>query len=336
MIGLADIQRAIPGALERCDLEGGGLELLFRGKVRDAFRAPSGHRVLVTTDRVSAFDQVLGTIPFKGQVLNELTAWWLRKTADLVDNHLVSVPDPNVMVCLEARPLPVEVIVRGYITGVTSTSLWTLYARGVERPYGLDLPPNLEKNDPLPRPVITPTTKAAAGQHDERLTCAEVVSRGLVDAALWERVSSAALGLFARGQRVARRRGLILVDTKYEFGLVGDRLVLIDEVHTPDSSRYWIAESYARSRDSGEAPEHFDKELLRQWLTEQGYRGDGPFPGIPDDVKVRLAAHYVAVYERLTGLPFTPGRQPVHARVEDALRELAAARPLDKHPSAHP
>ncbi|MCA9516368.1 MAG: phosphoribosylaminoimidazolesuccinocarboxamide synthase [Myxococcales bacterium] len=336
MLALTDIQRAIPGALDAVDDVGGGYEPLFRGKVRDAFRAPSGHRVLVTTDRVSAFDQVLGTIPFKGQVLNELTAWWLRKTTDIVANHLVSVPDPNVMVCLEAKPLPVEVIVRGYITGVTSTSLWTLYSRGVERPYGLDLPPNLEKNDPLPVAVITPTTKAEAGQHDERLTSEEVVSSGLVDAALWEQVTTAALALFARGQKEARKRGLILVDTKYEFGLVDGRLVLIDEVHTPDSSRYWVADSYARSRDTGAAPEHFDKELLRQWLSEQGYRGDGPFPGIPDAVKVRLANHYIAVYERLTGQTFVPGRQPVLPRIQAALGGLSAASEVRGHASIQP
>jgi len=314
------LQASIPGALDAIDaIDLPGLPLIARGKVRDAFALPGGQRLLVTTDRVSAFDRVLGTIPYKGQVLNQLTAWWLEATRDIIDNHLIEVPDPNAMTVLEARPLPVEVIVRGYITGVTSTSLWTLYERGVERPYGLDLPAGLRKDDPLPSPVITPTTKAGPGEHDERLTSDEVVSRGLVAPALWARVTAAATALFERGQALARERGLILVDTKYELGLVGERLVLIDEVHTPDSSRYWVAESYERSRATGEPPEHFDKELLRQWLSERGYRGDGPFPGIPDEVKVRLAAHYIAVYERLTGEAFVPGAQPAAERVQAAI-----------------
>lgn len=320
MLTVEELTRALPHCLDAVELP--ALGACARGKVRDAWVLPDGRRVLVTTDRVSAFDRVLGTIPYKGQVLNQLAAWWFERCADLVDNHLLAVPDPNVAVARDADPLPVEVIVRGYITGVTSTSLWTLYAAGVERPYGLDLPPGLAKNDPLPEPVITPTTKATGGGHDERLTSDEVVARGLVDPDLWAQVRATATALFARGQEVAAARGVLLVDTKYEFGLVDGRLTLIDEVHTPDSSRYWLADSYAAARAAGAEPDSYDKELLRIWLAERGYRGDGPFVGLDDAVRVRLAAHYVAVFERLTGAAFVPGAQPPGPRVRDALLAL--------------
>jgi phosphoribosylaminoimidazole-succinocarboxamide synthase len=283
--------------------------------------------VLVATDRVSAFDRVLGAIPYKGQVLNQLSAWWFEQTADLVANHVAGVPDPNITVAREAQALPVEVIVRGHITGVTPTALWTLYSQGVERPYGLDLPAGLRKNDELPEPVITPTTKATGpGAHDERLTSDEVVERGLVPAELWAEVRRVALALFRRGQEVARRAGLVLVDTKYEMGLVDGRLALIDEVHTPDSSRFWLAESYEASRSEAGAPEPepFDKEVLRQWLAGQGYRGEGEPPALPEELVVETARRYIATYEQLTGRPFEPGAQPADSRVSEAVRRLAA------------
>ena len=288
------------------------------GKVRDMW-VVGDRRVLVTTDRVSAFDRVLGTIPFKGQVLNELSAWWFEQVSDLVPSHVETVPDPNVTIAREAEPLPVEVIVRGYITGVTNTALWTLYEQGVERPYGLDLPAGLKKDDPLPAPVITPTTKATGGAHDERITAAEVVERGLVPAPLWAEVERVALELFRRGQEVARKAGLILVDTKYEFGLVDGRLALIDEVHTPDSSRYWVAESYEQARESGGEPEQFDKEVLRKWFAARGYRGEGDAPPMPLAFRAEMAERYVSAYERLTGRTFVPGRQPAAERIRIAL-----------------
>ncbi|TNF37249.1 MAG: phosphoribosylaminoimidazolesuccinocarboxamide synthase [Deltaproteobacteria bacterium] len=315
------LTRAIPGALAALELP--ELGAAARGKVRDAWVVPGGRRVLVTTDRVSAFDRVVGLVPYKGQVLNQIAAWWFRQCEDIVPNHAIAVPDPNAMVVRDAEPLPVEVVVRGYITGVTSTSLWTLYKNGVERPYGLDLPPHLVKNDPLPRPVITPTTKATGGAHDERLTSDEVVERGLVAPELWSQVKRIALELFARGQRLARKRGVLLVDTKYEFGLIDGELHLIDEMHTPDSSRYWLAESYAYTREHGGEPEHFDKELLRLWLAERGLTGDQAPEGmgaLPEDIVVRLAMHYVAVYEQLTGERFVPAEQPAGPRVAAALR----------------
>ena len=308
---------AVPHALRQVDLPGLGRRI--EGKVRDIY-VQEGRRILITTDRVSAFDRVLGAIPFKGQVLNQLSAWWFEQLADVVANHVISIPDPNVTIAHEAESLPVEVIVRGYITGVTSTSLWTLYHEGVERPYGLDLPTGLRKNDALPQPVITPTTKATGGAHDERLTSAEVVERGLVEPGLWESIQAAALEIFRRGQGVARKAGLILVDTKYEFGMVDGQPVLIDEVHTPDSSRYWVADSYRAVHGSDQEPQNFDKEFLRKWFVEQGYRGEGQAPTMPPEFIVQVAQRYISAYERLTGQSFVPGEQPAVERIRQALK----------------
>ena len=325
MLSLDEIRAAIPHALARIEVPGLGPR--SEGKVRDIYVvacvAQGARRVLITTDRVSAFDRVLGVIPFKGQVLNQLSAWWFEQTRDIVANHLLAVPDPNVTIAREAQPLPVEVIVRGYITGVTTTSLWTLYKQGVPLPYGLQLPPGLRKNDPLPQPVITPTTKATGGAHDERLTSTEVVERGLMPADLWAQVQQAALAVFQRGQEVARRAGLILVDTKYEFGLVDGQPALIDEVHTPDSSRFWVAESYEKARDAGQEPENFDKEFLRIWFAEQGYRGEGKPPAMPPDFVAQVAQRYIAAYERLTGSTFVPGAVPAADRIRQALAALS-------------
>jgi len=303
--------------LTRVDLDGYGPRL--EGKVRDMY-VVGDRRVLITTDRVSAFDRVLGAIPCKGQVLTQLSRFWFEQTADLVANHMIEVPDPNVMITREAAPLPVEVVVRGYITGSTSTALWTLYERGEPRPYGLELPAGLKKNDPLPRPVITPTTKAARGEHDERLTSAEVVERGLVSPALWAEVERVAVAVFLRGQELARRAGLILVDTKYEFGLIDGELVLIDEIHTPDSSRYWVADTYEARVAEGQEPESFDKEFLRLWFVGQGYRGEGAPPSMPVAFVAQVAERYIAAYERLTGQTFEPGRQPAAARIASNLQ----------------
>lgn len=313
MLSHEQLLAAIPHALHSVDLAGWGDKQM--GKVRDIYQR-GGLRILITTDRVSAFDRVLGVIPYKGQVLNQLSAWWFEHTRDIVPNHVVSVPDPNVIVAREAVPLPVEVIVRGYITGVTKTSLWTLYAAGERQPYGIPLPDGLSKDDPLPAPILTPTTKAEAGGHDAILTRAEIVN-GLVEPGLWAQVEAAALGLFARGQQIARVAGLILVDTKYEFGLIDGQLAVIDEIHTPDSSRYWTADSYR----TGSEPENFDKEYLRRWFAERGYRGDGEPPAMPDEFVAHVAGRYIAAYERLTGTAFIPGEQPASSRIERNLTQ---------------
>lgn len=292
------------------------------GKVREWYRLPGGRRLIVTTDRLSAFDRVLACVPFKGQVLNQLAAWWFEQTTDIVPNHMLAVPDPNALVAVEVEPFPVEVIVRGYITGVTSTALWYRYSLGEREIYGYRFPEGLRKNDALLAPIITPTTKGGPTGHDERLTPAEVVEKGLLDADTWERVQAAALAVFARGQEVARRAGLILVDTKYEFGRAPDgRIMLIDEVHTPDSSRFWKADSYPARFAAGEEPENFDKEFVRLAYAEHGYRGDGPPPNIPDDVWQMASRRYISIYEMLSGKRFEPGAYPVEPRLVENLKK---------------
>jgi phosphoribosylaminoimidazole-succinocarboxamide synthase len=319
-IPLETLERAVPDAFWTVDLEPETFGAKRQGKVRDIYEL-DGNFVLVTTDRVSAFDRVLGAIPYKGQVLNQLSAWWFERTRDLVPNHVLAVPDENVTVGRVAQPLPVEVVVRGFITGVTSTSLWTFYAAGEREAYGVKLPDGLKKNDALPTPIITPTTKAEAGAHDERITPAEILERGLVTPELWNQIESVALELFRRGQDIARNAGLVLVDTKYEFGLIDGQLAIIDEMHTPDSSRYWTLESF----EAGD-PKSFDKEFLREWFAARGYRGEGDPPVMPADFVAQVADRYIAAYERLTGQTFQPGSQPVNQRVQRNLEMYAKKR----------
>jgi phosphoribosylaminoimidazole-succinocarboxamide synthase len=274
----------------------------------------------VTTDRLSAFDVVLAALPYKGQVLNQLSAFWFEQTADVIPNHILAVPDPNVSLVRECEALPVEVIVRGYITGSTKTSLWTLYDQGAREIYGYTFPDGLQKNDQLPQPIITPTTKAGPGEHDERLTCAEVVDRGLLDPETWDTVQAAALAIFRRGQDVAKAAGFCLVDTKYEFGRSSDgTLMLIDEVHTPDSSRYWKADTMDRPQ-----PDQWDKEYVRLWYAQQNYRGDGSPPDLPADVIAEASRRYIALYEGLTGQTFEPGSYPAEPRIAAVLKAQLA------------
>ena len=303
------------------------------GKVRISYALPpdevGGRRLFVTTDRLSAFDRVIAGVPYKGQVLNELAAWWFAQTSDIVPNHVLSVPDPNVLIAREASPLPVEVVVRGYITGVTSTSLWQQYADGARTIYGHQFPDGLRKNTVLPYALVTPTTKAAHGGHDEPLTVADVPQRGLMEPKLWGDTVEAALQLFQRGQEVAARAGLILADTKYEFGTVVDEdgedgsLMLIDEMHTPDSSRYWVAETYEARLATGEEPESLDKEVVRRALLAAGYSGDSAPPALPDEVWQQTSARYIDAYERLTGTLFAPGAYPVAPRILEHLHHVS-------------
>ena len=282
--------------------------------------AGGGRRLFVTTDRLSAFDRVIAGVPYKGQVLNQLAAWWFAQTADIVPNHVLEIPDPNVLVARSAHPLPVEVVVRGYITGVTSTSLWQQYADGARTIYGHPFPDGLRKNTALPYALVTPTTKAEHGGHDEPITVAEVVEHGLVEPKMWGQTVEAALQLFRRGQQVAAEAGLILADTKYEFGIdEHGSLLLIDEMHTPDSSRYWVADSYHQRLTAGEEPESLDKEVVRRALLATGYRGDGEPPALPDEVWQQTSARYIDAYERLTGTPFQPGAYPVGPRILEHL-----------------
>ena len=294
------------------------------GKVRVSYALPADQRgdrrLFVTTDRLSAFDKVIAGVQYKGQVLNQLAAWWFERTADIVPNHVLEVPDPNLLVARSARPLPVEVVVRGYITGVTSTSLWQQYADGARTIYGHPFPDGLRKNTALPYALVTPTTKAEHGGHDEPVTVAEVVEHGLVAPKLWGQTVEAALQLFARGQEVAARAGLILADTKYEFGLdQHGSLMLIDEMHTPDSSRYWVVDSYDARLVAGDEPESLDKEVVRRALLATGYRGEGPPPTLPDDVWQQTSARYIDAFQRLTGTTFQPGAYPVGPRILEHL-----------------
>jgi phosphoribosylaminoimidazole-succinocarboxamide synthase len=295
------------------------------GKIRISYELPASgdtpeRRLFITTDRLSAFDRVLACVPGKGQVLNELAWWWFGELADIVPNHALSLPDPNVLIATAAAPLPVEVIVRHAITGVTNTSLWQRYAAGQRVIDGHTLPDGLHKNELLPTPIITPTTKAEAGGHDEPLSVADVEARGLVAPALWEQVCAAALAIFERGSQRAQAAGLILADTKYEFGLAPDgTLLLIDEVHTPDSSRFWEGANYESRLAAGEEPESMDKEIVRRAFVDLGYRGDGPIPTLDPAVWVATANGYQRAYERLTGRSFVSAEQPAVARIHRSL-----------------
>lgn len=316
--------RSAPGAL----LDQIALPLQGRreGKIRISYDLPSSHgqperRLFITTDRLSAFDRVLACVPGKGQVLNELAWWWFGELADIVPNHALSCPDPNVLIATAASPLPVEVIVRHAITGVTNTSLWQRYAAGQRVIDGHTLPDGLYKNELLPRPIITPTTKAEAGGHDEPLSVADVEARGLVAPKLWNQVCSAALAIFERGSARAQAAGLILADTKYEFGLAPDgTLLLIDEVHTPDSSRFWEGASYEARLGAGQEPESMDKEIVRRAYADLGYRGDGPTPALDPSVWTAAAMGYQRAYELLTGRAFVAAEQPAAERISRSLQ----------------
>jgi phosphoribosylaminoimidazole-succinocarboxamide synthase len=290
-----------------------------QGKVRDMWDL-DGQMMVVTTDRQSAFDVVLGTVPYKGQVLTAMSAWWFRHTADLVPNHLLSVPDPNVMVVKKARVWPVEMVIRGYITGVTTTSLWYAYSRGERLIYGLRFPDGLRKNQRLPEPVITPTTKAAQGAHDERLTRAELLESGVVPPDVYASMEDATRRLFERGQAKAAERGFLLVDTKYEFGDVDGTLTLVDEVHTVDSSRFWRADTYGRRFALGQEPDTFDKEFLRRWYVDHGYRGNGAPPAMPHELARRMSGLYIEAYEGVTGETFQADGEAPLTRVPRNLR----------------
>ncbi|MFL5262627.1 MAG: phosphoribosylaminoimidazolesuccinocarboxamide synthase [Anaeromyxobacteraceae bacterium] len=309
MIADAQIRAQLPHTLERIDLA--ALGQLYRGKVRDNYSV--GDRiVMITTDRVSAFDHVLGTIPFKGEVLSRLTLFWFDKVKDIAPTHLLAAPDPSVMVVKRAKALPVEIVIRGYITG----SLWRDYQSGKAGAYGIEWPQGLRKDQRFDRAIITPSTKAEYGQHDEPISEAEILRQGLVAPEVWREATAVAERLFARGQEWAASRGLILVDTKYEMGIADGKLIVIDEIHTPDSSRYWVGDGYADRFARGAEQEMLDKENIRQWLIkEHGFSGHGKPPPLTDDVRVMLATKYMQVFERLTGESFRSDVGSVEARI---------------------
>jgi phosphoribosylaminoimidazole-succinocarboxamide synthase len=302
--------------LEKSELP--GLAEPIRGKVRDIYDL--GDRLLlVTTDRISAFDVVLGTVPCKGQVLNTIAKHWFEKTADLVPNHMLEAPDPAAVVVKKLQGLPVEVVMRRYLTG----SLWRDYENGTRQIYGISLPDGMQRDQQFEKPILTPTTKAELGQHDMPLSPAEIVEQNLVAADLWKKVEEAALALFERGEQEAHKQGLILVDTKYEFGLDGKRLLVMDEIHTPDSSRYWEREEYQARFEKGDSQKMLDKENIRQWLIERGFSGQGSAPPLTDAVRVSLARTYLNLQKRLTNIEADlPGGDP-NQRLVANLRKAA-------------
>ncbi len=299
--------------LDETDFEGLGDRVV--GKVRDSY-VSLGRRTLVVSDRVSCFDQVVGTIPLKGQLLNQMAAFWFDATKDVVRNHLLEVPDPNVSVVQECQLLPVEFVMRGYLTGSTSTSIWTAYERG-ERVYcGHRLPDGLKQHEKLAAPILTPTTKAAQGDHDLLTSRAELIKSRVITEQLYDQAQAIAQRLYAEGTRFAEKQGLILVDTKYEMGLdAKGQILVIDEIHTPDSSRYWQLDGYETALAAGEPPAALDKEYVRLWLHEQGYQGEGPSPELPIAVRVEAASRYIKAFEQLSGMVFEPNFEDPKPRI---------------------
>lgn len=301
MINREHIQQQLSHCLTATQFEQLGKK--YTGKVRDTYDL--GDRIIIiTTDRQSAFDRVLAAIPFKGQVLNQVSQWWFEQTQDIVPNHVLSVPDPNIMVVKPCTVFPVEFVVRGYLSGVTSTSAWMAYQAGERNFCGNALPDGMTKNQAFAQPIITPTTKSDV--HDEKISAAEIVQRGLMTQADWDACAEISLKLFVRGQQLAQQHGLILVDTKYELGKTADgQIILVDEVHTPDSSRYWLASSYAQRLAAGQEPENIDKEFLRLWFMEHcDPYNDKILPEAPAELVIELSARYIQLYEMITGREF--------------------------------
>lgn len=296
----------------------------YRGKVRDAYDLDDGRRVMIATDRQSAFDKVLAAVPFKGQVLNETARFWFDNTTDIVPNHVLSYPDPNVIIAKRLTMLPVEMVVRDYLTGSTETSIWPMYEKGQRTMYGIDFPDGLVKNAKLPDTILTPTTKADQGDHDAPITAGEIVEKGLLSQHQWDELARLSLDLFARGREIAARHGLILVDTKYEFGIDDDGVIHIaDEIHTPDSSRFWLADKYPVCLADGKNPESLDKEFLRLWVAERCDPYRDPIPEIPPQTLLAFSAKYIQLYETVTGLDFNKpaSAEDVRARVRGNLAQ---------------
>ncbi len=300
--------------LDETDFQGLGKK--FVGKVRDSY-VRSDRRTIIVSDRVSCFDVVVGTIPLKGQILNQMAAFWFEQTKEIARNHLESVPDPNVSIVQECQTLPVEFVMRGYLTGSSSTSIWTAYENGTRSYCGHDLPDGLQRHEKLAAPILTPTTKAEHGDHDELTSRADLISSGAISEAHYDEAQAIAHRLFAEGTRFAEKQGLILVDTKYEMGLDGQgRIVVVDEIHTPDSSRYWLSEGYEKALSEGGSPAAIDKEYVRLWLGEQGYKGEGTPPKLPVEVQVEAATRYISAFEQVSGMPFKPNLEEPLARIQ--------------------
>lgn len=312
------LKKQLGNTLEKTNLNFGKGTKYF-GKVRDNYLL-DGKRAIITTDRISAFDVVLTTLPFKGQVLNQMSQFWFEKTAKIVKNHLIEVPDPNVTIAKSCKAIPVEFIVRGYITGVTTTSMWYNYQKGAREFCGHILPEGMKKDQKLKHPLLTPTTKAELGQHDESASREYIITHGILTAKEFDRIAEISLKIFGLGQKIAAKQGIILVDTKYEFGYdENGELTLIDEVHTPDSSRFWFSDTYEELFKKGMEQRKIDKEYVRKWLSDQGFTGDGPVPPIRDEVRVEAAKRYIQAYEAVTGQAFNAEIGNPTARIKENL-----------------
>ena len=295
------------------------------GKVRDSYNLPGGQRIMISTDRQSAFDLILAAVPFKGQVLNQTSQFWFEKTSDICPNHVLSFPDPNVIITQNLEMLPVEIVVRDYMTGSTETSIWPMYKKGLRNLYGHKFPENIIKNQKLPKTIITPTTKASKGEHDEPITADEIITTNLLSKEIWEEVSEKALALFKRGKEIASRNDLILVDTKYEFGLdQSGTITIADEIHTPDSSRFWLKDSYERCMKNGENPESLDKEFLRLWIKACCNPYKDQIPPIPLETLTEFSKKYIQLYEQITGQNFKAPNidEPIRERIYKNLKTV--------------
>lgn len=313
-----DLYAALPHPLLETDFRSLGRK--YEGKVRDCYSTDDGRRIIVVTDRISAFDRVLGTLPIKGQLLNHIASWWFEQTKDIVPNHVLETPDPNVMIAKECTPLPVEMVMRAYLTGTTSTSIWVHYKNGSREFCGHTLPDGLKQHEALPEAILTPSTKAAHGDHDISASRSEILRMTGMSTRDFDRAAELSHTLFEHGQMIAAQRGLILVDTKYEFGKTKDgEIVVMDEIHTPDSSRYWFTATYDERFLAGENPESFDKEYVRRYLAKTGFTGDGPIPTIPDEVRVEASARYRTAVEQLTGKKFSPNLEDPIPRIRKNL-----------------
>ena len=319
---MPNIQDYLNKTIEFVEL--GGLSSPYTGKVRHSYDISGGKKIIIATDRLSAFDRQITTIPLKGQVLTQLSRFWFDQTADICPNHVIAYPDPNVVICRKLKMLPVELVVRGYLAGTTATSILKMYKAGRREMYGVTFPDNMHDHQKLDQPIITPTTKGDVAAHDEPLTPQQIVEQNILDQETWNAISTYAFALFARGQDIAQQRGLILADTKYEFGIDSDGKVRIgDEIHTPDSSRYWIEKTYHQRIDAGEMPETLDKDVVRRWLTQHCDPYKDSIPPIPDDIRLETARTYISVYEKMTGqkLQFPNPRQNPVTRIELSVRD---------------
>ncbi len=320
MVSEEIIRRQLDKTVDQTDFP--GLGELYKGKVRDCY-TKQDRMIIITTDRISAFDRVLGTIPFKGQVLTQFARFWFEKTRDIVTNHIIDVPDPNVMIVKKADALPVEMVIRAYITGVTTTSAWYNYEKGIRNFCGNMLPDGLKKDQKLPEPIITPSTKAEHGDHDESVSADQIVQRGLLSRDRMDQLGEICLKLFDRGAKIAAAQGIILVDTKYEFGLdPNGNIMLIDEIHTPDSSRFWYFDTYDELFEKGLEQRKIDKEYVRKWLADQGFRGEGEPPVLTDEVRIEAAKRYIQAFEQITGTEFSVTDEPAEERIAKLISTL--------------